>query len=52
MAGNVLRRETSLKLSMRIPPGVDGEKATQLIEKVLTENPPYNSQVQFKVNKK
>ena len=28
-AGNVLRPQTSLKLSMRLPPTVDGETATQ-----------------------
>eukprot|EP01091_Cochliopodium_minus_P017608 TRINITY_DN6948_c0_g1_i2.p1 TRINITY_DN6948_c0_g1~~TRINITY_DN6948_c0_g1_i2.p1 ORF type:complete len:384 (-),score=120.37 TRINITY_DN6948_c0_g1_i2:14-1165(-) len=47
LAGNVLRKESSLKLSIRIPPGVDGEKATNLIEEVLTKDPPYGSHVKF-----
>jgi len=46
-AGNVLRPKTTFKLSMRIPPTVDGEKATWAIRKALTENPPYNAKVSF-----
>ena len=44
-AGNVLRPYTGLKLSMRIPPLVDHNKAQEALEKVLTENPPYNAKV-------
>jgi acetylornithine deacetylase/succinyl-diaminopimelate desuccinylase-like protein len=46
-AGNVLRPKTTFKLSMRIPPTVDGEKATQVLRRALTENPPYNARVTF-----
>jgi acetylornithine deacetylase/succinyl-diaminopimelate desuccinylase-like protein len=46
-AGNVLRPKTTLKLSMRIPPTVDGEKATWALRRALTENPPYNARVTF-----
>ena len=46
-AGNVLRPKTTFKLSMRIPPTVDGEKATWAMRKVLTENAPYNAKVTF-----
>ena len=46
-AGNVLRPKTTFKLSMRIPPTVDGEKATWAMRKALTENPPYNAKVTF-----
>jgi acetylornithine deacetylase/succinyl-diaminopimelate desuccinylase-like protein len=46
-AGNVLRPKTTFKLSMRIPPTVDGKMATAAMRKALTENPPYNAKVSF-----
>jgi hypothetical protein len=46
-AGNVLRPKTTLKLSMRIPPTVDGEEATWALRRTLTEHPPYNAKVSF-----
>ncbi len=46
-AGNVLRPKTTLKLSLRLPPTVDGERATQMLKKRLEENPPYNAKVTF-----
>jgi acetylornithine deacetylase/succinyl-diaminopimelate desuccinylase-like protein len=46
-AGNVLRPYTALKLSMRLPPTVDGEKATQRMKETLEANPPQNVQVSF-----
>ena len=49
-AGNVLRPKTTFKLSMRIPPTVDGEEATRAIRKALTENPPYNAKVSFEAD--
>jgi len=44
-AGNVLRPYTSLKLSMRIPPLVDQNKAQEALKRALTDNPPYNAKV-------
>jgi acetylornithine deacetylase/succinyl-diaminopimelate desuccinylase-like protein len=46
-AGNVLRPKTTFKLSLRIPPTVDGERATHHLRKLLTENVPYNAKVNF-----
>jgi len=46
-AGNVLRPKTTLKLSVRIPPTVDGAKATSALRRALTEHPPYNAKVSF-----
>ena len=46
-AGNVLRPKTTLKLSMRIPPTVDGERATHALKRLLEANPPYNARVTF-----
>ena len=43
--GNVLRTNTKLKLSVRIPAGVDSHAATDLIAKTLTENPPQGAKV-------
>jgi len=46
-AGNVLRPYTALKLSMRLPPTVDGEEATQNMKKTLEADPPNNARVSF-----
>ena len=46
-AGNVLRPKTSLKLSLRLPPTVDGQQATQAMKRLLEANPPYNARVSF-----
>jgi acetylornithine deacetylase/succinyl-diaminopimelate desuccinylase-like protein len=46
-AGNVLRPKTTFKLSMRIPPTVDGERATHALRRALTEQPPYSARVTF-----
>lgn len=47
-AGNVLRPKTSLKLSMRIPPTVDGEVASQALQQLLERDPPYGAKVTYK----
>ncbi|KAG5493588.1 hypothetical protein JIQ42_01960 [Leishmania sp. Namibia] len=47
IAGNVIRTLTSLKLSLRVPPLVDSEKATQAMAKVLVADPPYGAKVWF-----
>ena len=48
-AGNVLRPHTSLKLSLRLPPTVDGDHAGHLLKKLLESDPPYNTVVNFEV---
>ncbi|GIL05853.1 MAG: peptidase [Betaproteobacteria bacterium] len=47
-AGNVLRPKTSFKLSLRLPPTVDGERATRVLKQLLESDPPYNARVTFK----
>jgi len=47
-AGNVLRPSTTLKLSLRIPPKCDPKAATQSLQSVLQEDPPYGAKVTFK----
>ncbi len=44
-AGNVLRPETALRLSIRIPPCVNPEEALQSLKDRLTENVPYGAEV-------
>jgi acetylornithine deacetylase/succinyl-diaminopimelate desuccinylase-like protein len=46
-AGNVLRPGTSLKLSMRLPPTLDAEGATQCMKDLLERDPPYGARVRF-----
>eukprot|EP01061_Rhynchopus_euleeides_P016339 TRINITY_DN27617_c0_g1_i1.p2 TRINITY_DN27617_c0_g1~~TRINITY_DN27617_c0_g1_i1.p2 ORF type:complete len:498 (+),score=227.86 TRINITY_DN27617_c0_g1_i1:43-1494(+) len=46
-AGNVLRKETSLFLSIRLPPTVNPVKATEALEKELTRDPPFGARVVF-----
>ena len=46
-AGNVLRPYTSFKLSLRLPPLVDGHQASIKLKALLEDNAPYNAKVTF-----
>jgi acetylornithine deacetylase/succinyl-diaminopimelate desuccinylase-like protein len=46
-AGNVLRPFTAFKLSLRLPPLVDGNEAAQKLKALLEDNAPYNAKVTF-----
>jgi len=46
-AGNVLRPWTALKLSMRLPPTVNGEWASEQMKQTLEANPPQGARVSF-----
>lgn len=46
-AGNVLRPYTAFKLSLRLPPLVDGNEAAQTLKTLLEDNAPYNARVTF-----
>lgn len=48
-AGNVLRPFTVAKLSMRLPPTLDAEKASQRMKEILEADPPYGAKVSFKL---
>jgi acetylornithine deacetylase/succinyl-diaminopimelate desuccinylase-like protein len=50
-AGNVLRPHTAVKLSLRLPPTLDGAAAGQALRKLLTEDPPYGCHVEFELEK-
>ena len=47
-SGNVLRPYTALKLSLRLPPTLEAEKAQFLLEDLLLSNPPYGANVSLK----
>ena len=46
-AGNVLRPYTAFKLSLRLPPLVDGNQASLKLKQLLEDNAPYNAKVTF-----
>ena len=46
-AGNVLRTNTDLKISFRIPPGVNAEEVQDVVKHILEENPPYGAEVTY-----
>jgi acetylornithine deacetylase/succinyl-diaminopimelate desuccinylase-like protein len=46
-AGNVLRPYTAFKLSLRLPPLVDGHRASLELKTLLEDNAPYNAKVTF-----
>ena len=50
-AGNVLRPHTSVKLSLRLPPTLDGKKAGELLKDVLTRDPPNGAKVTLDLEK-
>jgi acetylornithine deacetylase/succinyl-diaminopimelate desuccinylase-like protein len=46
-AGNVLRPQTSLKLSLRLPPTADAARASRRLGEILEADPPYGARVSF-----
>jgi acetylornithine deacetylase/succinyl-diaminopimelate desuccinylase-like protein len=46
-AGNVLRPATSLMLSLRLPPTIDGDAATAALKSLLEADPPHRARVTF-----
>jgi acetylornithine deacetylase/succinyl-diaminopimelate desuccinylase-like protein len=46
-AGNVLLPFTAAKLSLRLPPTVDGPRAVEQVAKLLEADPPYGARVRF-----
>jgi acetylornithine deacetylase/succinyl-diaminopimelate desuccinylase-like protein len=45
--GNVLRPYTAAKLSLRLPPTVDGDAATARVTRILEADPPHGARVRF-----
>ena len=48
-AGNVLRPNTTLKLSFRLPPTADAESVGERVKKILQADPPHGAKVRFTV---
>ena len=46
-AGNVMRPETTLKLSLRLPPTTDAKEAARKLKERLEADPPYGARVHF-----
>ncbi len=46
-AGNVLLPELAFKLSLRLPPTVDADRASAVVRRALESDPPYGAQVRF-----
>jgi acetylornithine deacetylase/succinyl-diaminopimelate desuccinylase-like protein len=46
----VLRPYTAFKLSLRLPPLVDGVQAARALKALLEENAPYNARVTFRAD--
>ncbi len=50
-AGNVLRPFTAVKLSLRLPPTLDGARAGEFLKQLLESDPPYGCKVELKMEK-
>lgn len=50
-AGSVLRPQTSVKLSVRLPPTLDPHIASAKLKEILEKDPPYGARVEFEVDK-
>lgn len=50
-AGNVLRPFTSVKLSLRLPPTLDGKRGGELLQEALLRDPPYGAEVSLSLEK-
>jgi acetylornithine deacetylase/succinyl-diaminopimelate desuccinylase-like protein len=50
-AGNVLRPQTAVKLSLRVPARLDVVKASRALKKLLEANPPYGAKVTVELEK-
>jgi len=48
-AGNVLLPYSTLKLSLRLPPTLDAEKARAALKAALEKDPPYDAEVTFDI---
>ena len=49
--GNVLRPQTSLKLSLRVPPTLDATSLDRKLKELLESDPPYGARVTFEPEK-
>lgn len=45
MAGNVIRPFTAVRCSMRLPPTTDAKRANEIMEEILSKDPPNGAKV-------
>ena len=50
-AGNVLRPFTAVKLSLRLPPTLDGKRGGELLKEALLRDPPNGAEVSLELEK-
>ena len=50
-AGNVLRPHTAVKLSLRLPPTLEGRRGGEILTDLLLRDPPYGAQVELSLEK-
>lgn len=50
-AGNVLRPHTAVKLSLRLPPTLEGKRGGEILKELLLRDPPYGAQVELALEK-
>src|SRR3546814_17612013 len=50
-SGNELRPHTAVKLSLRLPPTLDGKAAGDVLKDVLLRDPPNGAQVSLELEK-
>lgn len=50
-AGNVLRPHTAVKLSLRLPPTLEGKRGGEILKDLLLRDPPYGAQVELELEK-
>jgi acetylornithine deacetylase/succinyl-diaminopimelate desuccinylase-like protein len=50
-AGNVLRPQTAVKLSLRLPPTLDGKRGGEILKELMLRDPPYGAQVELALEK-
>jgi acetylornithine deacetylase/succinyl-diaminopimelate desuccinylase-like protein len=50
-AGNVMRPSTAVKLSLRLPPTLEGTAAGEFVKRLLEADPPYGAKVSFALEK-
>lgn len=48
-AGSVLRASTTVRLSVRLPPTTDPDRAAAALARTLTSAPPYRARVEFRL---
>jgi acetylornithine deacetylase/succinyl-diaminopimelate desuccinylase-like protein len=49
-AGNVMLPSTSVRVSVRLPPGVDGPQARERVTELLMRDPPYGARIRFEAD--